>query len=201
MKLLRIDASSRIENSDSRKIADLFQKKWLQKNSDSTVVIRDIINTPIPHIQQKTIEGFYTPTDQLSDDLSKAIRLSDTLIAELKEADILLISTPMYNFSIPSALKAWVDHIVRINSTFGVNEKGGFYGKIEDLKAYIITTAGAVYDSQEMKALDFLQPYLQTVLGLIGITDITFLPLEGTTMNEEVFVKTKKSAEKIINHL
>ncbi|WP_299898200.1 NAD(P)H-dependent oxidoreductase [uncultured Aquimarina sp.] len=201
MKLLRIDASSRIENSDSRKMADLFQKQWQQKNPNSTLVARDIINTPIPHIQQKTIEGFYTPTDQLSDDLSKAIRLSDTLIAELKEADILLISTPMYNFSIPSALKAWIDHIVRINSTFGVNEEGGFYGKIEGLKAYIITSAGAVYDSQEMKALDFLQPYLQTVLGLIGITDITFLPLEGTTMNEEIFVKTKESAEEIINHL
>ncbi|MBW1295430.1 FMN-dependent NADH-azoreductase [Aquimarina litoralis] len=201
MKLLRIDASSRIENSDSRKIADLFQKHWEQKNTENSVIIRDIIHTPIPHIQQKTIEGFYTPTDQLNDELQNAIELSNTLIAELKEVDILLISTPMYNFSIPSALKAWIDHIVRINSTFGVNEEGGFYGMIEGVKAYIITSAGAVYDSQEMKALDFLQPYLQTVLGLIGITDVTFLPLEGTTMNEEVFLKTKENAKDIINNI
>jgi len=201
MNLLRIDASSRIENSDSRKTADKFQEKWQKNTPENSVILRDIVNDKIPHINQKTIEGFYTPKEQLNHELNLATQLSDELIMELKKADILLISTPMYNFSVPSALKAWIDHIVRINSTFGINEEGQFYGKINNVKAYIITSAGAVYRSEEMKVLDFLTPYLQTVLGLVGITDITFLPIEGTTMDEKVFEDSKQEVSEIINKL
>ncbi len=191
MKLLRIDASSRIENSDSRAIAHQFQRQWQSSNPNAEVKIRDIIKNVIPHIDQKTIEGFYTPAENVTPELKKATALSDELIEELKNSDVLLLSTPMYNFGVPSALKAWIDHIVRINATFGVNDKGEFYGMVKDVKAYIITTAGAVYASDEMKALDFLQPYLKTVLGLIGITDVTFLSLEGTTMDVDTFDKMK----------
>ncbi len=194
MQLLRIDASSRLENSDSRAMGDQFQKQWEISNPNGQLIIRDIINTPIAHITQKTIEGFYTPSENFTTQLKEATLLSDQLISELKTCNVLLISTPMYNFGVPSALKAWIDHIVRINFTFGVSEEGAFYGMVENVKAYIITTAGAVYGSKEMKALDFLQPYLQTVLGLIGITDITFLPLEGATMDAETFEKMKIEA-------
>ncbi len=198
MKLLRIDASSRIENSDSRKLADQFQQQWQKSNLNGKVIVRDIINQPIPHIHQKTIEGFYTPQEAFNEELTRATSLSNTLISELKETDVLLISTPMYNFGVPSALKAWIDHIVRINKTFGVSEEGSFFGMVKDVKAYILTTAGAVYATDEMKASNFLQPYLQTVLGLIGITDITFLPLEGTTMDTVVFEQLKVDALKRI---
>ncbi|MBQ0734378.1 FMN-dependent NADH-azoreductase [Aquimarina celericrescens] len=199
MKLLRIDASSRIEHSESRKIADQFQQQWQKSNPDGSVIIRDIIKQPIPHIQQKTIEGFYTPSENFTPELQDATKLSDQLIAELTGCDIVLISTPMYNFGVPSALKAWVDHIVRINKTFGVSKEGAFYGMVKNVNAYIITAAGAVYASEEMKALNFLQPYLQTVLGLIGITDVTFISLEGTTMDAATFDEMKADAlEKII---
>ncbi len=201
MKLLRIDASSRTENSDSRKIADQFQQKWLIAHPTGQVVIRDIIKRPIPHISQKTIEGFYTSSENLTSELIEATSLSDKLISELKSADVLLISTPMYNFGTPSSLKAWIDQIVRINATFGINENGGFYGKIENTKAYIVTASGAVYTSKEMKALDFLQPYLQTVLGLIGITEVSFLSLQGTTMDEKVFENTKQIVSEVINKI
>ncbi|MDH7447961.1 FMN-dependent NADH-azoreductase [Aquimarina sp. 2201CG14-23] len=198
MKLLRIDASSRTEGSDSRMVADQFQQQWLRSNPNGEVIIRDLIKTPIPHINQQTIEGFYTPPENFTEELADATSLSDQLISELKNTNILLISTPMYNFGVPSALKAWIDHIVRINVTFGVTEENAFFGKIQDTKAYIITTAGAVYTSEEMKALDFLQPYLQTVLGLIGITDVTFLSLQGTTMDTNFFEKSKAKAVSII---
>ncbi len=201
MKLLRIDASSRIEHSESRKIADQFQQQWQKSNPDGSVIIRDIIKQPIPHIQQKTIEGFYTPSENFTPELQDATKLSDQLIAELTGCDIVLISTPMYNFGVPSALKAWVDHIIRINKTFGVSEEGAFYGMVKNVNAYIITAAGAVYASEEMKALDFLQPYLQTVLGLIGITDVTFLPLEGTTMDASTFEKMKAQVLESINKI
>ncbi len=201
MKLLRIDASSRIEGSDSRNFANQFQQQWQTKHPDGKVVIRDIVTTNIPHISQQTIEGFYTSQQNFTPKLQEATQLSDRLITELKEIDILLISTPMYNFGVPSALKAWIDHIVRINNTFGVNEDGSFYGMVTHVKAYVITAAGAVYTSNEMQDLDFLTPYLQTVLGLIGITDITFLPLQGTTMDVTTYEMTKAKVLKTIQSL
>ncbi|WP_109302465.1 FMN-dependent NADH-azoreductase [Aquimarina sp. AU474] len=201
MKLLRIDASSRINGSDSRNMANQFQQQWQTTHPNGEVFVRDIISTGIPHISQQTIEGFYTPKENFTSPLREVTQLSDQLIAELKEVNVLLISTPMYNFGIPSALKAWIDHIVRINNTFGVHQDGAFYGMVEHVKAYIITSAGAVYTSNEMKALDFLTPYLQSVLGLIEITDITFLPLQGTTMDVNTYEKTKMKVLKTIQSI
>ena len=160
--------------------------------------MRDIINEPIPHISEATIGGFYTAPHELTAELKEATALSDELITELKDTDHLLLSTPMYNFGPPSALKAWIDQIVRGNQTFGVGDQG-FFGMVENVKAYVITAAGAVYHtSDDMKALDFLQPYLKTVLGLIGITDVTFMPLEGTNLDPEVFQRMKGEVESTI---
>ncbi|WP_103069570.1 FMN-dependent NADH-azoreductase [Aquimarina sediminis] len=194
MQLLRIDASSRIENSDSRAIADQFQQQWKNSHPNGIVITRDIIKTPIPHLHQKTIEGFYSAQKNLTSEQIEATALSDTLISELKNTDVLLLSTPMYNFGVPSALKAWIDHISRINKTFRVSDEGSFIGMLENIKAYIIITAGAVYTSDEMKALDFVNPYLRAILGLIGITDITFLSLEGTTMDPNTYEIMKEKA-------
>lgn len=201
MKLLRIDASARIEASESRLVADKFQAQWEKVNPNGQVTIRDIVTQPIPHINQDTITGFYTTPEELTQGLKQATALSDELIKELKETDILLISSPMYNFGVPSALKAWIDQIVRINQTFGVAEDSSFYGMVENVKAYVVTAAGAVYTSEQMKVLDFLKPYLQTVLGLVGITDVTFLPLEGTNLDIETFESMKKEAEVMITNL
>ncbi len=201
MQLLRIDASSRIEQSDSRNIADAFVAGFKEKHPTTQVVVRDIVQQPIPHIQQDTITGFYTPADAFTDALSDATQLSDLLINELTTSDVLLLSTPMYNFGPPSALKAWIDQIVRINKTFGVAPDNSFYGMIDNVKAYVITSAGAVYSNQPMKAYDFLSTYISTVLGLIGITDVTLIPLEGTTLDPTVFEASKNIAHTIIKNL
>lgn len=201
MKLLRIDASSRTESSESRKMADKLMHQLKNSYPDTTITIRDIIGSPLPHITQTTIEGFYTPEDKLTETLLEATQLSDTLIDELNECDTLLISTPMYNFGVPSALKAWIDQIVRINRTFGVADDNSFYGMVKHLKAYVITSAGAVYSNESMEDFDFLTGYLQTVLGLIGITDVTFLPLEGTTLDPDTFSTSLKKAEATISKL
>jgi len=201
MKLLRIDASARISESTSRKLADAFCKKWMKKYGSKTITIRDIINTPISHINQTTIQGFYTAPDARTSELEQALEISDLLIKELKSCDALLISSPMYNFGTPSALKAWIDHIIRINETFGVAQDNSFYGMVTDKKAYIITSAGAVYSNKQMEAYDFLTPYLKTVLGLIGITDVKTLPLEGTTLAPETFEQTQQKAITFIENL
>src|SRR5258708_6819630 len=115
---LRIDSSSRRQGSQSRLLGDHFEKLWLGRNPSETISRRDLIFQPIPPIANETIAGFYTPDDQPTPGLRAATALSDELIGEVKTADTVLLTIPMYNFTIPSAFKAWVDQIVRIGHTF-----------------------------------------------------------------------------------
>ena len=199
--LLRIDASARTKDSHSKEIADLLQQQWLQMYPEGKAITRDIINTPIPHIHADTINGYYTAKEQHTEILKKATALSDKLISELRNADTLLISTPMYNFSVPSCLKAWIDQIVRIGYTFGFDEAKGLHGLLEGKNAYIVTATGAVFSGGSLDAVDFLHPYLKAVLGLIGIHDIVFINIEGTTTDETAMSLSKTEAARIITKL
>jgi len=195
--LLRIDASSRTRGSHSRALADFFQQKWQNANPGNEIVLRDLIKDPIPHIGEATIAGYYTPKDEHDDTLKTATALSDQLIDELKSADTLLISTPMYNFSVPSALKAYIDQIVRIGHTFGFDQEKGFYGLVEGKKAFVVTAIGAVY-AGALAELNFLEPYLKTLLGFLGITEVEVVSLEGTTTDASALARGKQAAmEKI----
>lgn len=179
--ILRIDSSSRIEGSHSRELADFFQQTWLAKHPSDSFVIRDVMEPAIPHVDAVAIAGFQTPADQRTEAMTQAVALSDQLIAELKQADVLLISTPMYNFSIPSALKAWVDQIVRQGQTFAMDDSGGFSGLLTTQKAFIVSAygAGGYHDGGPFSALNFVTPYLQGLLGFLGITDIQCFAAEG----------------------
>src|SRR5690242_20223798 len=118
MRVLRIDASARLENSHSRAMADRFQNDWFEARPQDQLIVRDLARDPVPHIEQETIQGFNTPPEQLTPELAKALELSDRLIQEIQSADIVILSTPMYNFSVPSVLKAYFDHVIRIDRTF-----------------------------------------------------------------------------------
>ncbi|KHD08035.1 hypothetical protein PN36_08145 [Candidatus Thiomargarita nelsonii] len=196
-KLLRIDASSRIKHSHSRQMADYFQKKWLANNPNDEIILRDIIKNPLPHLTDETIAGFYSEQPAMK----AATALSDQLVKELMLADVLLISTPMYNFSVPSALKAWIDHIVRIGYTFNFDPDKGYEGLVTGKKAYIITACGAVFSDEAMIPLNFLEPYLKTLLGFLGISEVEFFPLEGTDSDEAAFERSKKAAMEKIDKL
>ncbi len=189
--LLRIDASSRLENSYSRQLADAFINHWKQKTPDSIISSRNIIQSPIEHISDTTIQGFYTPEEAMDNTLKSATALSDQLIAELQNCDTLLISTPMYNFSIPSALKAWIDQIVRINKTFSY-DGANFNGLLtKGKKAYIIAAyGGAGYTGNgDFTSANFLEPYLQFVLTFLGFEEVKFFSVEATTAEQEVVNK------------
>jgi FMN-dependent NADH-azoreductase len=185
--LLRIDASARRDGSSSRQLGDHFVSTWRAKTADSHVVARDIVSTPIPHIANETIAGYYTPPENMSDALLAATALSDTLIGELKAADVLLITTPMYNFSVPSALKAWVDQIVRINHSFAYDGQN-FTGLITGKRAYIVCAYGAsgYTNNGPMSAYDMLQGYLRLLLSFLGFTEIHFISVEATTADASV---------------
>lgn len=200
-RILRIDASSRLDSSYSRQLADQFVDRRLLHHPDDEVVVRDLVRYPVPHIAQQTIAAFYTPPEALNDELKKAAALSDELIAELKAADLVLISAPMYNFTLPSSLKAWIDHIVRIGHTFSFSPEQGFAGLLQGKRAVIFTATGAAYGDEAMRAMDFLTPYLKTLLSFLGFQSIDVVTLEGTTTDEHALQTSNAIAQKHIEQL
>jgi len=193
--LLRIDSSSRTEGSHSRALADKVQEHWLASHPGGTVVVRDLVATPVPHISNLTIGGFYTPADARSPELQEAVAFSDELIAELLAADDVLISVPMYNLGVPSRFKAYIDHVVRVGKTFAIEPGVGYVGLVRGKKGYVAAShGGAGYGDGPMSSYDFLIPYVRTVLGFIGLTDVTFFSLEGAAANPEAFAATKEKA-------
>ena len=183
-RILRIDSSSRFEGSHSRAIADVFQNTWLAAHPGDEVVTRDVVQSPCPPIAAQTITGFYTPKEQHDPALAQATELSDRLIAELQAADVLVLSVPMYNFSVPSALKAWIDQIVRINETFAYDGQQ-FAGLVKVKRAYVICAYGAAgYIDGPFAGFNFLQPYLQGLLTFLGIPEVQFFAMEATTADE-----------------
>lgn len=200
-RLLRIDASSRTTDSISRHYADLFIENWLQAHPNDKLVVRDLVHTPIPHISAMTISAYYTPPDQMNAEMKSATRLSDELIAELRAADLLLISTAMYNFTLPSALKAWVDQIVRIGHTFSYVPEQGFAGLLQGKRAVIVSASGADFSGEAMRPMDFLTPYLKSLLGFLGFQSVETIALEGTSLDPSAFERSKAAAQDQIARL
>lgn len=184
--LLRIDTSSRTNGSHSRKLADYIEIQWKSSNPKGNVIVRDLAVYDIPHIQNNTIVGFYTPEEKLTDVLKKALEVSNELIEEILKADELLISSPLYNLNIPSNLKAYFDQVVRINKTFAIDRDGNYYGMLKNKKAYLSLVKGGTYKGTPMEALDFQPPYLKAILNHMGITDVEIFSLESTSDIEKV---------------
>ena len=198
-RILRIDSSSRFQGSHSRAVADYFQNAWLEKYPQDEVIVRDVIKTPLPHISDIAIAGFYTPDEQRTAEMKQATALSDELIAELQTADVLLISVPMYNFSVPSALKAWIDQIVVPNRTFAYDGTN-FTGLVKIKRAYIICTYGSGgYVDGDFAGFNFLQPYLNSLFSFLGISEIEFFHLQGTTADEATVTENTNQIKKAIS--
>ena len=200
-RLLRINASARSQGSHSQETADYFQSKWLEANPDGEIMVRNLARDAIPHIEEATIDGFYTPREQHDDRLKDATRLSDRLIEELMSADEILISTPMYNFSVPSALKAYIDQVVRIGYTFGFDEEKGLFGLVKGKRAYIVTASGAVFSNGNLDAFNFLEPYIKALLSFLGFENICFFSIEGTTVDEAALARSREAARNDIDAL
>ncbi len=200
-RVLRIDASARTQGSHTREMTDFFQAKWLERFPGDEILSRDLAADPVPHVTDMTIAGFFTDQERLNPAMADATALSDVLIDELMSADVLLIGAPMYNFSIPSALKAYIDQVVRIGRTFGFDPEKGLHGMVEGKRAYVVTATGAVFSDGLLDALDFLAPYLRTLLGFLGITDVEFIAVEGTTTDEGALARSKRAARERIVQL
>ena len=184
--ILRIDSSARNESSHSRRIANRIEAALVKSKPQLKVQRRDLSREPLPHIEDDTIQGFYTLPDQLNDELRRATALSDKLIEELMSAEILLISAPIYNFGVPSSLKAWIDQVVRIGRTFSYID-GEFGGLVPANKAIVATSFGAVGygEGGAFAPMNFLEPYLVSLLSFLGISDVEVFRIEGTTGEAE----------------
>lgn len=198
--ILRLDSSSRTDGSKSRQLGDYFEKVWLSRYPADQVIKRDLIANPINHISDVTIAGFYTPPEQFTDELREATALSDELIKELFSADVLLLTVPMYNFSVPSALKAWIDHIVRIGHTFSYDGTN-FAGLVTGKRVYIVSAygAGGYLKNGPMSAYDFMGPYLTLLFNFLGIENIQIFGAEATTADEETVKANVLAAQQEID--
>ncbi len=193
--LLRIDSSPRGAGSHSKFIADTIQKQLVINTADIKICQRDLSLQEIPSISQATITGFFTPKENFTSELVKATLLSDQLIKEVKSADTILISAPIYNFGVPSSLKAWIDQIVRVSETFSFNETG-FSGLVRGKKAILALSYGAqgYVGNGDLSSMNFFEPYLVALLKFIGIEDIAVFRLEGTSILDEEGLSKQKYA-------
>jgi len=180
--LLRIDSSARRVGSISRDLGDRFEAAWQARGADFAVVRRDLAADPIAQIVQETITGFYIAPHDMTDELKAATALSDALIAELKSADEMLITVPMYNFTVPAALKAWIDQIVRINHTFSYDGVS-FKGLLGMRRATLVSAygAGGYLGDGTLAGADFCTTYLKFVLGFLGVAVVEHVGIEATT--------------------
>lgn len=184
--ILHIDSSPRGERSQSRKLSNQFIADWKTAHPNDTVTYRDLGHNPVPHVDEGWVAAAFTPPEARTRELNDAIDLSDALVNEFLAADRYVFGVPMYNFTVPSTFKAYVDQIVRFNRTFTMNEQG-YQGLVDgNKKMLIFTVSGGSYRAGTPAAgYDFQQPFLRAIFGFIGITDVTFIHAENLNMGDD----------------
>ena len=177
--ILHIDSSSRAEGSISR---ELSAKTVAKLGGNATH--RDLLEHPLQQLSSEWLGANWTPAENLTSEQTQTLAVSTKLIQEIQEADTLVIGVAMYNFGIPASLKAWVDLVCRAGHTFEYTEKGP-NGLMAGKRAIVVIASGGVPFGSPM---DHASPYMRTMLGFIGITDVTFISAAGTASNSETAI-------------
>lgn len=191
---LRIDASARSDGSHTRSLADYFQAKWREAYPEGEVIRRTLADDPVPHLTDRLIKAFQAPDPSQGAES----RLSDTLIEELRRADHVLISSPLYNLNVPSPLKAYFDHVVRTGITFAAGPDG-CRGLLTGKRGTVIAGRGGLASGTGMD--DFQSPYLKAILAFIGIEAVDTVTLDGTAMPEPIRQKSLACAMQQVDRL
>ena len=194
MKLLRIDSSAR-SSSVTRQLTAKFVEEWKKNHPTGEVIQRDLATTVLPHITDHWAGAHLEPS-QLTPAQRNYLATSDRLIEELQAADTIVIGAPMYNFAIPSSLKAWIDQIVRMGKTIGYGASGA-RGLLANKRVIVVTARGGAYGKgSPAEKFDFQEPYLRHIFGFIGLTDVTFIHAENQA-REEAGPRLAAAAEEI----
>jgi len=171
-QLLVVETSPRGEQSVSRQMTRRFVAHWRAVHPDGKVVTRDLAESELAFVSAPWLQAYFTPQGQQSPEMKAVLQLSDQLVQELLAADHIVIATPVYNYNVPAALKAWVDHIVRKGLTLGLDGQGLVKGK----KATVLLASGGVYgEGSPIHDRDIATQYLRLILNVIGISDVTFV--------------------------
>jgi FMN-dependent NADH-azoreductase len=191
--ILRIDASARLQGSVSRELNDRIIERFTAQGPVD-VATRDLAKSDLPLLDAAWIGANFTPAADRSEEQAKKLHLSDTLIAEIKAADVLLIGLPIYNFGVPAAFKAWVDLVARAGVTFAYSETGP-KGLLEGKRAIVTVASGGTEMGSD---IDFATGYVRHVLGFIGITDVVFVSADRLALDAEgTLRKAHRSIEEL----
>lgn len=185
MKILKIHSSIQTEKSVSRKLVDQLVSRFT--DDENNVIQRDLA-MGLPLLTQEMVNAFYTPEDARTDNQKEEIVLSNLLIKEIEDSEIIIMGIPIYNFSIPGSVKAYFDLTARVGVTFKYTDKGPV-GLFENKKAYVVITSGG---TPFMSDTDFASAYIKHFLGFLGIADVNFISADQLVKNSELQIENAK---------
>lgn len=200
-RLLQIQSSPNLQNSVTRTLSDKFVQTWLSNYAGVEVDQLDLEASPLPHFDAAAISGFSPGGAEKSAEAQERVALSDRLIKQLEAADILVIGAPMINFSISTQLKAWFDYVSIAGRTFQFAAPGVSKGLLFGKKAFVILARGGDYADFPANAFDHHEPLLRTLLGFLGIYDVSFVRAEGMRAKEEEVPAILANADEVIARL
>ncbi|WP_404419540.1 FMN-dependent NADH-azoreductase [Marinospirillum sp.] len=200
MNILHLDSGLFTEQSVSRQLSTRIIKQLQQQYPDAQLVHRDLVAQPINHLDAEILMAGNTEKDQRSERQHSELAVTETLLAEVFAADLLVIGAPFYNFSIPTQLKAWVDRIAQAGRTFRYTENGP-EGLLQGKRAIIASARGGVYSEGPATGMDHQESYLKTLLGFIGISDVTIVRAEGLNMGDSLRAEALTAASREIDGL
>jgi FMN-dependent NADH-azoreductase len=200
-RLLHIQTSPTMGMSLTRRLSTTFVETWVSSHPTFEVDTLDLVTDPLPHLGPDLLGSFMTPPDQRTDAMAAAAAISDRLIEQLKAADVLVIGSPMINFTICSQLKSWFDHVTVPGKTFESLAPGQARGILFGKRAFVIEARGGDYSEAPVNAFDYQEPVTRMLLLFLGIWDISFIRAEGVRQRMDQAGDIVSAAEAIIARL
>lgn len=195
--LLQLNSSIFSNGGQSSRLADKFVAAWRTAHPAARIIARDFVRDPVPHLTAERFQSFLAKPEERNAEQNAVVAYSDALIDELKRADVIVLGLPMYNFGVPSQLKAYFDHVARVGDTFRYTEKGP-EGLLTGKKVYVFAARGGLYAGTP---LDTQTAYVKDFLRFLGITDVEFVYAEGLAISETSKNATLAQAARAIERL
>lgn len=197
MKILQINASARSAGANSTRLANVITDRLLNQHSGAVVELRDLATHPHPVLDEPSLGALFTPVEQRTPEQTARVALDDAIIAQVQSADIVVLGVPMYNFGIPVQLKTWIDALARAGVTFRYTANGP-EGLLKGKKVYVALARGGLYRNTPA---DSQVPYLRSVLGFLGMTDVEFVYAEGLAMGADAVSKGFAEADQQLDEI
>jgi FMN-dependent NADH-azoreductase len=194
MRILHVSCSPRGQASESHRLSQNIIGFLLRSTPTAVLVNRVVGNGALP-----PVDASYAVSQQSLEDVSQegSAARSEEMIQELESSDVVVISTPVHNYTVPSALKVWIDHIARVRRTFNVTPNGKV-GTLRDRPVFVAVSSGGRYSGTRARQPDFLTPYLQAILGMIGLHNLTFFSVEGTAFGADAVAATRARTDEAL---